>query len=73
VPDLDALAASARFAIEQSPPADPARFVASRPSNVFHVSEACLDAQAISPERRVAGAPARVGREPHAGCPRLSP
>jgi hypothetical protein len=51
--------------------ADPAdRAVASKNSEVFHVSEECLDAQRIKPSNRVTGAQARAGRQQHENCPR---
>ncbi|MBY0395925.1 MAG: hypothetical protein K2X91_05555, partial [Thermoleophilia bacterium] len=72
IPDLDTLAAAARLAFESAPPADPAGFVATRESNVFHVSPDCLDAAAIASGAMVRGVEARLGREAHQGCPRLA-
>jgi hypothetical protein len=46
--------------------------VASRRSEVFHVSGECLDAQRIKPENRITGADARRGKQLHQGCPRRS-
>ena len=46
--------------------------VASRRSEVFHVSGDCLDAQRIKLENRITGADARRGRHLHQGCPRRS-
>jgi hypothetical protein len=57
-----------------TPPAsEPDRAVASRRSNVFHVAIECLDAQQIKPSNLLTGAPARQGRQQHAGCPRTTP
>jgi len=47
--------------------------IASRNSEVFHVSLECLDAQRIKASNRVSGAAARQGRRLHADCPRRSP
>jgi hypothetical protein len=44
--------------------------VASRNSQVFHVSLDCLDAQKIKPANRLTGAAARQGRRLHQDCPR---
>ncbi len=53
------------------PPAgDPARFVASKNSLLYHLSADCLDAKAIKPANKITGAAAAHGRTPHAGCPR---
>jgi hypothetical protein len=46
------------------------RFVASRRSEVFHVSDDCLDARQIKDGNRIRGAAARAGRRLHDGCPR---
>jgi hypothetical protein len=60
----------------QSPAPDPVpdenadRTIASRNSEVFHVSLECLDAQRIKVSNRVTGAAARQGRRLHEGCPR---
>jgi hypothetical protein len=52
-------------------PADTA--VASKRSEVFHVSDECLDAQKIKPANRVSGVQARAGRRQHENCPRRGP
>lgn len=44
--------------------------IASRNSEVFHVSLECLDAQRIRVSNRITGATARQGRRLHDGCPR---
>ena len=49
---------------------DTDRAVASKNSEVFHVSDECLDAQRIKPSNRLSGAQARAGRRLHEGCPR---
>lgn len=49
---------------------DTDRAVASKNSEVFHVSDECLDAQRIKPSNRRNGAQARAGRRQHEGCPR---
>lgn len=47
--------------------------VASKKSEVYHLSEECLDAKQIKPANKVRGAEARAGRRLHEGCPRKSP
>lgn len=47
--------------------------VASRRSEVYHVSDECLDAQRIRPANKVTGAEARNNRRLHTDCPRRSP
>jgi hypothetical protein len=49
--------------------ASDATLVASRNSRIFHVSPDCISAQAIKPENRITGTPAKVGRNKHEGCP----
>jgi hypothetical protein len=44
--------------------------IASRNSEVFHVSLECLDAQRIRVSNRIIGVAARQGRRQHDGCPR---
>jgi len=46
-----------------------ANFVASRRSNIYHVSSQCRAAQNIKPENLITGAGAAVGRRKHQGCP----
>jgi len=46
--------------------------IASRNSEVFHVSLECLNARRIRVSNRVTGAAARQGRRLHDGCPRRS-
>jgi hypothetical protein len=46
--------------------------IASRHSEVFHISAECLDARRIRASNRVTGAAARQGRRQHEGCPRRS-
>jgi hypothetical protein len=55
-----------------TPPAND-RAVASKNSDVFHVSNDCLDAKRIKPSNRLNGAQARAGRRQHEGCPRRGP
>ena len=57
---------------DPAPGPDPGQAVASKKSNTFHVSSACLDAQRIKPENLVTGAAARQGRQLHVGCPRTT-
>lgn len=52
------------------PDTDPSPFVASRNSQIYHVSSLCKDAQAIKPVNRVVGAEAKRDRVRHANCPR---
>lgn len=52
---------------------DEARFVASKKSEVFHISDECLDAKRIKPTNRITGANARKGRRLHEACPRRGP
>lgn len=47
-----------------------ASFVASRFSDVYHVSLACKDAQRIKTANRISGSAAAVDRTLHSGCPR---
>ncbi len=49
---------------------DPSTCVASKRSDVYHVSDQCRDAQRISPANRVTGQDAVQGRRLHEGCPR---
>ena len=56
-----------------APPAtggDPAKWVASKKSLLYHTSPDCLDAKAIKAANKITGAAAASGRTPHAGCPR---
>lgn len=46
--------------------------VASKKSEVYHVSDDCLDAKQIKPANKVRGAEARSGRRLHENCPRRS-
>jgi hypothetical protein len=46
--------------------------IASRHSEVFHISAECLDAQRIRASNRITGTAARQGRRQHEGCPRRS-
>jgi hypothetical protein len=46
--------------------------IASRNSEIFHVSLECLDTQKIKVTNRVTGAAAKQGRRPHEDCPRRS-
>jgi monoamine oxidase len=47
-----------------------ASWVASQRSSVYHVSQACVDAQDIAPENRIRGPAAQQGRRRHLACPR---
>ncbi|MCU0350686.1 MAG: CehA/McbA family metallohydrolase [Flavobacterium sp.] len=47
--------------------------VASKKSEVFHLSEECLDSKQIKSANKVKGVEARNGRRLHEGCPRKSP
>jgi len=57
---------------DPAPDPDPSQAVASKTSNTFHISSACLDAQRIKPENLVTGTAARQGRQLHLGCPRTT-
>jgi hypothetical protein len=72
IPDLAATVEAARAANDLViMTANPNGFVASKGSDLFHLSSACLDAQGISPANLITGTEARSGREPHPDCPRL--
>ena len=45
-------------------------FVASKNSEVYHISNECVDARRIKPANRVTGEAAKKGRRLHDGCPR---
>jgi len=51
------------------PPEDTSRFVASKNSQVYHVSLDCRSAKAIKASNRITGAAAKEGRTLHQGCP----
>lgn len=55
------------------PAANEALFVASKRSEVYHVSNECLDAKRIKPRNLVTGPNARNGRRLHENCPRRGP
>jgi len=52
---------------------DDSRLVASKNSEVYHVSDECLDAKRIKPANRITGRDAKRGRRLHTNCPRRGP
>jgi len=55
------------------PSASEALFVASKKSEVYHISNECLDAKRIKPTNLVTGPDAKKGRRLHENCPRRGP